>query len=803
MRRLTWIVAGVVVAAWGCGDDDGAAPADGGGAGDAAIAADAGVTPVAPAPAALPVLTPCPGGWREVPSDEGVTACDPWPASGHATCAAVDEAHFPGEPGCARVGSACPAGDLPEGLPAGAAVLYVSASAAGGGDGSLAAPFVRIRDAMTRAAVGTIVAVGKGTYDEVIALRGGVTLWGACARDTVLRSTLPSETAAVVEPTGTGAVVRNVQIADSVRPAVIVQGAGRTLELDDVVVRHTQGLALVSAGGAHLVARGLVVRDTQPTAAGRFGRALEVSAGASADLERAALERNRDLVLFVGGAGGSIVASNIAVRESTAEASSLLGGRGLSVQDGATATVTASVFEDNREVGIFLTGASARVRLESCVVRDTRSRDLDGLGGRGVDASNGATAELVKTLVERNRDVGALATRNGTLVLEDSIVRDNLPEQTSMNGGNGVLLRSGAHAELRRVLLSQNREVGAQAIGPDTTMLVEDGVVVDTAMRATDGYGGFGLAVTEGASMEVHRARIERNHAVGIVPDASSLTLEDVVVRDTAARSDGEWGRGLNAQNGATATVVRGLFERNREYAVQADGATTTLGLEEVVIRDTLGRDVDGLSGTAIVAQEGAMVDVAGALIEHCPEAAVIATAAGTVVRLERVLVRDALGEMPTGFFGRGIAAQYGARVEATGVRIERMLDIGVFAGGPGTIVTLVDVQIDGVAGRLCATSTCLDTPFGFGVGAYEGAIVSATGFSIRNASLCGVQVAVDGELDLSDGEISGCTIGACVQVDGYDFMRLSTGIAYRDNERNLETTMLPVPSAAPTLGGM
>lgn len=800
MRRWLVLLVCASVAMGGCGDDDVAVTDCG--VEDAASGGDAGLVVAEPAAAAMPVLTPCPDGWREVVSDEGVTACDPWPASGHATCTAVDEAHFPGEPGCVRVGSACPAGELPERLPAGATVLYVSASAPGGGDGSLAMPFTRIRDAMVRAAVGNVVAVGKGTYDEVVALRQGVTLWGACTRDTVLRSTLADDNAGVIEPTGDGAVVRNLRIADSPRPGVIVQGAGRTLELDDVVVDHVQGLALVAASGARLVARGLVVRDTQSRSVGTFGRALEVDVGSSADFARGAFERNRELVLFVSGAGASLVLDRVTVRESLSSMSDLLGGRGLSVQNGASATVTASVFEDNREVGIYVTGADAHVRLESCVVRDTRPRDLDGLGGRGIDAPNGAVAELVKTLVERNREVGALATGGGTLVVEDSIVRDNLPEQASMEGGTGVLLRSGAHAELRRVLLSHNRQAGAQAIGADTTMLLEDATIVDTAPRETDGYGGFGLAVTEGARLDVHRARLERNASVSIVSDASALALEDLVVRDTGSRPDGEWGRGLNLQHGATATVVRGLFERNREYSVQATDVATTLRLEDVAIRDTLGRDADGLAGSAVVAQEGANVTLVGTVLERFREAAIIATAAGTVVHVERTIVRDALGETPTGYFGRGMTAQHGARIEATGVRIERMLDIGAFAIDSDTTMTLDDLQVDGVAGRLCRTTTCADSPFGLGVGAYNGARVQVSRFSIRNASLCGVQLALDGQLDLATGEITGCAIGACVQVDGYDFARLSTGIEYRDNVRNLESTMLPVPSSSSTFGG-
>src|SRR5687767_7702175 len=100
------------------------------------------ITIAAPAP---PVFTPCPAGWREVEGGD-VTVCDPWPATGRVSTCAADEAHFPGEPGCARIGTACPAGDWPEGLPAGASILHVRPGAPAGGDGSQAAPYATIAE---------------------------------------------------------------------------------------------------------------------------------------------------------------------------------------------------------------------------------------------------------------------------------------------------------------------------------------------------------------------------------------------------------------------------------------------------------------------------------------------------------------------------------------------------------------------------------------------------------------------------------------------------------------------------------
>lgn len=87
------LLLGCDMAAVACGDAP-SAPPDGG--------ADAG------SPLADPALAPCPEGWAEAPGPLGVLVCEPWPL-GHRDDCAFDEAHFPGGPGCERIGTACPA----------------------------------------------------------------------------------------------------------------------------------------------------------------------------------------------------------------------------------------------------------------------------------------------------------------------------------------------------------------------------------------------------------------------------------------------------------------------------------------------------------------------------------------------------------------------------------------------------------------------------------------------------------------------------------------------------------------------
>jgi hypothetical protein len=81
-------------------------------------------------------------------------------------------------------------------------------------------------------------------------------------------------------------------------------------------------------------------------------------------------------------------------------------------------------------------------------------------------------------------------------------------------------------------------------------------------------------------------------------------------------------------------------------------------------------------------------------------------------------------------------------------------------------------------------------------VGAFAGASLSATTFEVTRAAVCGVYVATGGTIDLSNGVVAECTIGACIQSASFDSDRLTGGgtVSYRDNGINLDATSLPVP---------
>ena len=125
------------------------------------------------------------------------------------------------------------------------------------------------------------------------------------------------------------------------------------------------------------------------------------------------------------------------------------------------------------------------------------------------------------------------------------------------------------------------------------------------------------MAVLSGGVFEGNR-----DTAVWAFNEGTSVTLEDVVVRETRSlESSGRGGAGLTVHDRAEAVVTRGVFERNRYAAVIAFHEGTSVTFHDAVVRDTLEREcahetcgVYG-AGAGVVAGGGADVDLTGFIV--------------------------------------------------------------------------------------------------------------------------------------------------------------------------------------------
>jgi hypothetical protein len=603
----------VAAIALGCGDDgptttDSTVPD--------ADTPDASMTTVAPA--APPVLTPCPPGWREVmvPDIPGAV-CDPWPDGDPATCP-DGEAHFPGEDGCATVGPPCPAGRFPEGLPADRTIRYVDGSVAPGGDGSMASPYDTLTDALRDSGAGDVVAVAKGTYDEDLFVRGGITIWGACATETRLTSSRPATLEPIIDVQRADVEVRGVSIGGA-RPAAIVTTPEGSLTLDGVIVEESALLGVGVSAGA-LTAREVVFSDVSADASGNFGSCVLAQGGATAELSRVVVQRCVSAGLTIDDVGTIVRMEDSVVRDVLPHRSGAL-GRGLSFQTGSRGELSRVVIEGVRELGVISSGDGTAVDVSDSYVRDTLPEE-DGSYGRGLTAQRGGALTVRRSRISGTREAALVFSEGGEIVLEDLVVHDTLAQEIDDLYGFAVASHE-SPVEARRVAVATSRYVGVNLDGAGVVAAFEDLSILSTRSSLADGRFGRGLNVQGGADLSVTRARVVANRDVGVAAFEATARFVDLIVEGTEARECAETtctdfpaGVGIGVYRGADVDVESFVVDGSALVGVQVAEAGE-LDLVRGVISDNPiganvqipGYDLDRLSEEVAYRDNGTNLD--------------------------------------------------------------------------------------------------------------------------------------------------------------------------------------------------
>lgn len=520
------------------------------------------------APPALPVLTPCPTGWREVSGEAGVTLCDPWPETGRVPDCAADEAHFPGEPGCVRVGTACPADGWPADLPVGPRILYVDDDAAPGGDGLTRATAL---DTLTAAAAaagrGDVIAVATGHYDEFF-LSGDATIVGACTSGTVLTSSVRANDDAVVWLVNGGNVVRNLTIDAAERTAVVVDG-GATATFEDVVVSSPRLSAFFVFGT--LTLDGVVIRDVRPNEGGFYGRGIDLHANAFVTATRLVVERTHDGAIVATEGPCTMDLSDVSVFDVAVEPSGA-SAEAFSFISGCTGTIRRAVTEAVDRTTLYVDGAGTHVDASDLVVRAPRATGRT-LGVLSIAAVNGGSVSLERVQAFESVVGAIFAHEPGSAVVASDVVVTDMIEDASGNRGFALVTDMAASLEVHRALVVRAIGAAVFADGAGTRLDATDLTVLDTRSRSADGFGGFAIVSYEGSAVTLARARVERPQSGGLLAAlGASLDGTDVVVADVRTDDAGDFpALGAYADDHAVLALHRASISQTLSAAVAAD----------------------------------------------------------------------------------------------------------------------------------------------------------------------------------------------------------------------------------------
>jgi hypothetical protein len=139
-------------------------------------------------------------------------------------------------------------------------------------------------------------------------------------------------------------------------------------------------------------------------------------------------------------------------------------------------TLRACVLEQNHEQGILAGGSD--VTIEATVIRSTLPKAL-GKGGRGITiqidpgTKERSSATVRACLVEQNRDIGVYVSGSDATIV-DTAVRDTAPQESDNLFGDGIAVLQGS-ATIQNVEVTLNARAGIANFGGE--VVITGGVI--------------------------------------------------------------------------------------------------------------------------------------------------------------------------------------------------------------------------------------------------------------------------------------------------------------------------------------
>ena len=395
--------------------------------------------------------------------------------------------------------SCVPIGDCGAAFPPANATLFVDAASAVD-----ATHFTRINDALAAASAGAVIAIAPGTYPESLVATKDLTLVGRCA--------------AKVSIVGAGSSVRGLRVEEGVK----------------------------------VTARGLTITK-------QF-IGVSVGVGASLTLSDSVVEANSEVGISLSEGVSTFTGERLAVRDNK-EGSAGTHGWGLNAQAGATVTVTDSAFSGNHYANVRLSTKSSGT-FERIVLRDGKPTTMEDVG-RGISVQQGATAKLTRAALVGNYEIGIVAADATTIELEEVLVGST---KLSKSGAFGRALDAfgGAQVHAKRFHAYDNHDASVIAVEPGTHVTLEASSIVDTAFERS-GLLGRAIGVQQGATVDVTDSAIvnAREVAVGVFDRGSHVTLSRSVVIGTQPNGDAAFGHGVMATFGSLVEIADSEIAEN------------------------------------------------------------------------------------------------------------------------------------------------------------------------------------------------------------------------------------------------
>ncbi|MHB8875380.1 MAG: hypothetical protein ACYC8T_16975, partial [Myxococcaceae bacterium] len=202
----------------------------------------------------------------------------------------------------------------------------------------------------------------------------------------------------------------------------IFVGTQAQADVNDSLIAANTGGGLVALGaGTTARLRGTLIRATGLDPEGD-GQGVVAQGGAMVLLDGVGVVGNRTAGMQASDPGSLIKAFNVLV-QGTLPGLAGNRGRGVNVQGGAQLELSDSALVENRQVGLFVWGAGTRAVLTGVLI-DATAADADGRFGNGAEVLEGARADLRGSALRRSAGI-ALAVAGAAATVRDGKIEGN------------------------------------------------------------------------------------------------------------------------------------------------------------------------------------------------------------------------------------------------------------------------------------------------------------------------------------------------------------------------------------------
>jgi hypothetical protein len=287
-----------------------------------------------------------------------------------------------------------------------------------------------------------------------------------------------------------------------------------------------------------------------------------------------------------------------------------------------TVEIAESAIVGNHNNGLELSGMGTAATVTGSVLRDTTADALGG-NGNGVALDSGATATLESSAVAGNENLGLLVIDSGSkLTATNSVVRGTNASGTV--AGMGAAASGGGALSLTNVVIAETIDSGFRVQDQGSTATVVQSLVRDTVRNAASQPGdGVGVVVAFGAKLDLTDSCLASNTIAGLVVGATGPTgaggvanLSKVVVVSTQPDETGQFGRGLEAESGATLTVDSSAIINNYDTAISVEETGTSAAVTNSILRGT-GMGTPTPFGYGFVVVNGAVGSLTGSFVRE------------------------------------------------------------------------------------------------------------------------------------------------------------------------------------------